>query len=96
MAGTKNPVLNDRQIMQRHHEFAVQRRDAGQGTTLGALGPKTVGATIRGDVPPAQARALLVDNDATSAVPRRSKRPVRVIRPASRRTPILASAPPVP
>jgi hypothetical protein len=72
IAGMADPVLRNLWITQRYHEFAVGLRDAGYGgeatwCAFAVWASKTAGATIRGDVLPARAKKLLVDNDATHA-----------------------------
>ncbi len=72
IAGMTDPVLRNLCITQRYHEFAVALRDAGYGNdatwcAFAVWASKTAGATIRGDVLPARAKALLLDNVATQA-----------------------------
>lgn len=67
-----DPVLRNLWITQRYHEFAVALRDAGLGEdatwcAFAVWASKTAGATIRGDVLPARATELLVDNEGTQA-----------------------------
>lgn len=62
-----DPVLRNLWITQRYHELALQLRDAcaGEDATWCAFAvwaSKTAGATIRGEVLPARAKQLLVDN----------------------------------
>ena len=62
-----DPVLRNLWITQRYHEFALQLRDAGTGEdatwcAFAVWASKTAGATIRGEVLPARAKQLLVDN----------------------------------
>lgn len=71
IAGMADPVLRNLWITQRYHEFAVALRDAGHGEDAtwyaSVWASKTAGATIRGEVLPARAKQLLVDNEATEA-----------------------------
>ena len=72
IAGMADPVLRNLCITQRYHEFAVALRDAGCGTDATWCGfavwaSKTAGATIRGEVLPGRARALVLDDDSTQA-----------------------------
>jgi hypothetical protein len=72
VAGMADPVLRNLAITQRYHELAVALRDAGLGDdatwcAFAVWASKTAGATIRGEVLPARATKLLVDNDATQA-----------------------------
>jgi hypothetical protein len=72
IAGMTDPVLRNLCITQRYHEFAVALRDAGYGSdatwcAFAVWASKTAGATIRGEVLPARAKALLLDNGAAQA-----------------------------
>jgi hypothetical protein len=72
IAGMTDPVLRNLWITQRYHEFAVALRDAGLGEdatwcAFAVWASKTAGATIRGEVLPARAKQLLLDNEATQA-----------------------------
>ena len=72
IAGMADPVLRNLWITQRYHDFAVALRDAGlaENATWCAFAvwaSKTAGATIRGEVLPARAKQLLLDNEATEA-----------------------------
>jgi hypothetical protein len=72
IAGMADPVLRNLWITQRYHELAGALRDAGLGEdatwcAFAVWASKTAGATIRGEVLPARATKLLVDNDATQA-----------------------------
>jgi hypothetical protein len=72
IAGMADPVLRNLWITQRYHEFAVALRDAGLGEdatwcAFAVWASKTAGATIRGEVLPARAKQLLLDNEATQA-----------------------------
>jgi hypothetical protein len=65
-------VIRNLWITQRYHEFALALRDAGCGEdatwcAFAVWASKTAGATIRGEVLPARARTLLLDNDAARA-----------------------------
>jgi hypothetical protein len=67
IAQMADPVLRNLWITQRYHEFALQLRDAGAGEdatwcAFAVWASKTAGATIRGEVLPARAKQLLVDN----------------------------------
>jgi hypothetical protein len=69
IAGMADPVLRNLCITQRYHEFAVALRDAGCGAdatwcAFAVWASKTAGATIRGEVLPGRAKALL-DEDST-------------------------------
>ena len=71
IAGMADPVLRNLCITQRYHEFAVALRDAGCGAdatwcAFAVWASKTAGATIRGEVLPGRAKALL-DDDSTQA-----------------------------
>ena len=73
IAGMTDPVLRNLHITQRYHELATGLRDAGIGEdatwcAFAVWASKTAGATIRGEVLPARARQLLVDNEATHDV----------------------------
>ena len=72
IAEMADPVLRNLWITQRYHDFAVALRDAGlaENATWCAFAvwaSKTAGATIRGEVLPARAKQLLLDNEATEA-----------------------------
>ena len=72
IAGMTDPVLRNLCITRRYHEFAVALRDAGYGDdatwcAFAVWASKTAGATIRGDVLPVKAKALLLDNDESQA-----------------------------
>ena len=71
IAGMADPVLRNLCITQRYHEFAVALRDAGCGTdatwcAFAVWASKTAGATIRGEILPGRAKAL-IDDDSTQA-----------------------------
>jgi hypothetical protein len=68
-----DPVLRNLCITQRYHEFAVALRDAGCGAdatwcAFAVRASKTAGATIRGDVLPGRATALLDDDSTQDAL----------------------------
>jgi hypothetical protein len=70
IAGLTDPVVRNVCITQRYHELAVGLRDAGLGRdatwcTFAVWASKTAGATIRGDILPARAKALIAENGAT-------------------------------
>ena len=72
IAGMVDPVLRNLCITQRYHEFAIALRDAGCGTdatwcAFAVWASKTAGATIRGEVLPGRAKALVLDDDSTQA-----------------------------
>jgi hypothetical protein len=72
IAEMADPVLRNLWITQRYHEFAVALRDAGLADdatwcAFAVWASKTAGATIRGEVLPARAKQLLLDNEATEA-----------------------------
>jgi hypothetical protein len=72
IAGMADPVLRNLCITQRYHEFAIALRDAGcaQDATWCAFAvwaSKTAGATIRGEVLPARAKKVLLENEAARA-----------------------------
>jgi hypothetical protein len=72
IAGMADPVLRNLCITQRYHEFAAALRDAGCGhdatwCAFAVWASKTAGATIRGEVLPARAKTLLLDNAAIQA-----------------------------
>jgi hypothetical protein len=72
IAGMADPVLRNLCITQRYHEFAVALRDAGCGTdatwcAFAVWASKTAGATIREEVLPGRAKALVLDDDSTQA-----------------------------
>ncbi len=72
IAAMVDPVLRNLCITQRYHEFAVALRDAGCGTdatwcAFAVWASKTAGATIRGEVLPGRAKALVLDDDSTQA-----------------------------
>ena len=67
IAQMADPVLRNLWITQRYHQFALQLRDAGAGEdatwcAFAVWASKTAGATIRGEVLPARAKQLLIDN----------------------------------
>jgi hypothetical protein len=73
IAGMADPVLRNLCITQRYHEFAVALRDAGCDTdatwcAFAVWASKTAGATIRGEVLPGQAKALLDDGSTQDAL----------------------------
>jgi hypothetical protein len=70
IAGLSDPVVRNLCITQRYHELAVGLRDGGLGRdatwcAFAVWASKTAGATIRGDVLPARAKAVLTENGAT-------------------------------
>jgi hypothetical protein len=70
IAGLTDPVVRNLCITQRYHELAVGLRDAGLGRdatwcAFAVWASKTAGATIRGDVLPARAKARIAENGAT-------------------------------
>jgi hypothetical protein len=72
IAGMTDPVLRNLCITQRYHEFAVALRDAGYGEdatwcAFAVWASKTAGATIRGEMLPVKAKALLLDDDESQA-----------------------------
>jgi len=72
IAAMSDPVLRNLCITQRYHEFAVALRDAGCGSdatwcAFAVWASKTAGATIRGEVLPGRAKALVLDDDSTQA-----------------------------
>jgi hypothetical protein len=73
IAGMGDPVLRNLCITQRYHEFAVALRDAGCGAdatwcAFAVWASKTAGATIRGEVLPGRAKALLNDDSTRDAL----------------------------
>jgi ER-bound oxygenase mpaB/B'/Rubber oxygenase, catalytic domain len=72
IAAMTDPVLRNLWITQRYHELAVQLREAGaeEDATWCAFAvwaSKTAGATIRGEVLPARAQRILVENEGVKA-----------------------------
>ena len=73
IANNQDPVVRNLQITQRYHELAVGLRDAGGADDATWCGfavwaSKTAGATIRGDVLPARAKELLLNDKATKDI----------------------------
>jgi hypothetical protein len=73
IAAMADPVLRNLCITQRYHEFAVALRDDGCGEdatwcAFAVWASKTAGATIRGDVLPGRAKALLDDHSTHDAL----------------------------
>jgi hypothetical protein len=72
IAAMEDPVLRNLCITQRYHELAVALQDAGYGDdatwcAFAVWASKTAGATIRGEVLPDRARALLLHDDESQA-----------------------------
>jgi hypothetical protein len=72
IAAMADPVLRNLNITQRYHELATTLRGAGHEDNatwcaFAVWASKTAGATIRGEILPVRAKALLLDNDATHA-----------------------------
>lgn len=73
IAGLSDPVLRNLCITQRYHELAVGLRDADLGPdatwcAFAVWASKTAGATIRGELFPARAKALVAENRATTGL----------------------------
>jgi hypothetical protein len=73
IAGMADPVLRNLCITQRYHEFAVALRDAGCGAdatwcAFAVWASKTAGASIRGEVLPVRAKALLDEGSTQDAL----------------------------